>query len=138
MELGFLTAPYANQSLEDTVKLLRSRYDANTLQALELGTGNYPPNGHCNPDIYLCDREKQRELLSLLSDNGFELSALSCHGNPVHPLEEIARAHHSVQDKTIKLAGEFGVKTVVCFSGLHGDDIPGRSKSKIPIWVTNP
>lgn len=133
MKLGFFTAPYASQPLLQTLVTLRSKYSPDQLECLELGTGNYPPNGHCDLNNYLDNPARQEELRALLGKYNFSISALSCHGNPVHPRAEIASSHNSIQERTIKLAGQMGIETVVAFSGLQGD-----GHSKTPIWVTNP
>ena len=132
MELGFLTAPYAAQPLNDTMADLRRKYDPSVLQGLELGTGNYPPDGHCKPIEYLGNAGKRQELKTLFKDHQFRLTALSCHGNPLHPKAEIAKAHNGVTEQTIIVAGELEVPVVVLFSGL-----PGDGYSQIPVWVTN-
>nr|WP_245891226.1 hypothetical protein [Desmospora activa] len=59
------------------------------------------------------------------------ISALSCHGNPLHPNREISKKHHQFE-QTVLLAEKLGVDTVVTFSGC-----PGESEhSKYPVWVT--
>ncbi|OGF57779.1 MAG: xylose isomerase, partial [Candidatus Firestonebacteria bacterium RifOxyC12_full_39_7] len=57
---------------------------------------------------------------------------LSCHGNPVHPIGKIAKAHDETFKKTVLLAKELGVETVACFSGLPG----GVKGDKTPNWIT--
>jgi sugar phosphate isomerase/epimerase len=61
-----------------------------------------------------------------------EASALSCHGNPLHPDEAVAtKADRDFRD-TVRLANELGVETVITFSGC-----PGESEhSRRPSWVT--
>ena len=39
----------------------------------------------------------------MLKDEGLEISALSCHGNCLHPDKAFAKANQIVQTKTIKL-----------------------------------
>ncbi|GAI24614.1 unnamed protein product [marine sediment metagenome] len=80
------------------------------LEAVELGTGNYPGKAHCSPDELLNDREALKRYKK----------ALSCHGNPIHPQEEIAQAHHQVFEKTILLAEELEMGVVCLFSGCPG------------------
>jgi sugar phosphate isomerase/epimerase len=69
-----------------------------------------------------------------LSDHGITISALSCHGNPLHPVAERAKAATEVSRKTILLAEKLGVSTVVDFSGCPGDS----PQSTAPNWVTCP
>jgi len=69
-----------------------------------------------------------------LEDNGTSISALSCHGNPLHPDPVQAKQAQEVNRQTILLAEELGVPVVVDFSGCPGDS-PG---AKAPNWVTCP
>ena len=69
-----------------------------------------------------------------LADAGFSISALSCHGNPLHPNAEIARQHRDVQRKTVLLAEALEVPVVVDFSGCPGDSPTATA----PNWVTCP
>jgi sugar phosphate isomerase/epimerase len=63
-----------------------------------------------------------------------EISALSQHGNPLHPDTAIAQAHHDTWRKTLELAQRLEVATVVAFSGCPGDHPDARR----PNWVTCP
>jgi sugar phosphate isomerase/epimerase len=99
------------------------------LEAVELGTGNYPGNAHCDPDALL---GKAGTLLRAVEARGLTISALSCHGNPLHPDPEVARSSHDTWRKTARLAVELGVPVVNCFSGCPGDG-PAATR---PNWVT--
>ena len=63
-----------------------------------------------------------------------EISALSCHGNPVHPQKDIAGKFNHDFEKTVLLAEKLGIDRVITFSGCPGDH-PG---AKYPNWVTCP
>jgi len=69
-----------------------------------------------------------------LSDHGFSISALSCHGNPLHPDAERAKRDQETSRKTIRLAEKLGVAVVIDFSGCPGDS----PNAKYPNWVTCP
>jgi sugar phosphate isomerase/epimerase len=69
-----------------------------------------------------------------VSKRGLEISALSCHGNPLHPNPEIANAHKDAQRKTILLAEKLGIPRIITFSGCPGDN----EDAKYPNWVTCP
>jgi sugar phosphate isomerase/epimerase len=62
------------------------------------------------------------------------ISALSCHGNALHPQQALAEKAREVSRKTILLAERLGVSTVVDFSGCPGDSHAAQS----PNWVTCP
>jgi sugar phosphate isomerase/epimerase len=74
------------------------------------------------------------EFKTKLADNGANISALSCHGNPLHPNADWARQAREVSRKTILLAEKLGISIVVDFSGCPGDS----PQSTAPNWVTCP
>ena len=130
MKLSVLTVPFSSQPLSEVLPYLR----ALGVDGVELGTGGYTNKSHCDPDVLLHDPEKVRELKGLLADNGMSISALSCHGNPVHPDEWIARRDHKSYEDTLRLANLLEVDTVVTFSGCPG----GSREDRTPNWVTCP
>ncbi|GMV99976.1 MAG: hypothetical protein AMXMBFR84_11150 [Candidatus Hydrogenedentota bacterium] len=130
MKLGVLTVLFSDKSLKDVLEILRPF----GLDTVELGTGNYPGSAHCPAKELLASKPKRDELKALLKGEGLEISALSCHGNCLHPDAAFAKKNIEVQTDTIKLAKELGVKTVIDFSGCPGSD----EKSTKPNWVTCP
>ena len=128
MKLGVLTVPLQAMSAEDAFAYLHSL----GVQTVELGTGGYTNDNHLKPSVYLADDAKIKAYKKLLEKYDLEISALSCHGNPVHPNKEIAAAYHQVFVDTCKLAQKLGVETVVTFSGCPGDS----ETSQRPNWVT--
>jgi sugar phosphate isomerase/epimerase len=102
------------------------------IEMLELGTGCWPGSAHMDVDALRADAGKRREYQAKLRGHGLEISALSCHGNPVHPVEEIAHRDDAVLRKSIELAAALGVTTVVTFSGCPG----GSGKDATPNWIT--
>jgi sugar phosphate isomerase/epimerase len=128
MKIGVFTALFQSLPLEEMLDKVASF----GLDAVELGTGNYPGNQHCDPDALLGDSVKQKALLDAVAARGLTISALSCHGNPLHPDEAFARGSHETWRKTAQLAVELGVPVVNLFSGCPGDG-PGATK---PNWVT--
>ena len=130
MKLGVFTVLLSGKSLKDALLYLSEA----GVQAVEIGTGGYPGKAHANPDELLSDKAKIDELKSLVEDNGMIISALSCHGNPVHPQKEIAQSFHDDFEKTVKLAEKLGVDRVITFSGCPGDS----NDSNYPNWVTCP
>ena len=129
MRIGVFTALLANLSLDQVLEKLKS-LGVNTV---ELGTGNYPGSPHCKLEM-LQNKAALKEFKQKLDDNGFTISALSCHGEPLHPNSAIAKANQEVSRKTILLAEKLGVPVVVDFSGCPGDS----DKAKYPNWVTAP
>ena len=103
-------------------------------QAVEIGCGGFPGQAHCKPKELLADPAKLEAFKKALSDNGPETAALSTHGNPVHPVKEVADSYHDDFVNTVLLAEKLGVDTVVTFSGCPG----GAPGDKTPNWVTCP
>ena len=130
MRLGVLTVLFGQQSLDEALDYIKKV----GVEVVELGTGNYPGNAHCNPDELLADDGKLKTFKRKLEDRGMEISALSCHGNPLHPQEVTAKEHRRVQRKTILLAEKLGIERVITFSGCPGD----TDGAKHPNWVTCP
>lgn len=129
MRVGVFTPLLSQLSFEDVLKKLKS-YD---IQTVELGTGNYPGDAHAKLSM-LKNSAELKEFRQKLEDHGFSISALSCHGNPLHPDRAKREAAQKVSRETILLAEKLGVKTVVDFSGCPGDSATATQ----PNWVTCP
>ena len=130
MKIGILTVLFQDQPLEAALDQIAEL----GLEAVELGTGNYPGSAHCDPDVLLEDPKAVEALRKTVEDRGLMISALSCHGNPLHPQKALAAAHHETWRKTIRLAEKLGVDRVNTFSGCPGDS----EGSKYPNWVVCP
>lgn len=126
MKIGCFSVLFGDKSLEDAAEIIAGL----GCEMIELGTGNYPGNAHCNPAELLSNDEKVNELKKIVDDNGLEISALSCHGNPVHPNSEIAKEHHDVHRKTVELAQKLGIEVVINFSGCPG----ANEQATVPAW----
>src|SRR5688572_4431599 len=102
------------------------------LDAVELGCGNYPGDRHCRPAELLADDAACARFDAAIRERGLVISALSCHGNPVHPDPARARHDDEVFRDTVRLAARLGVGVVNVFSGCPGDGPDGSQ----PNWVT--
>ncbi len=129
MRLGVFTPLLSQMPLEDVLASLKTLQ----INTVELATGNYPGNAHCKLSM-LDDASALKEFKRQIEDHGASISALSCHGNPLHPDPAQALQAQEVNRKTILLAAELGVSTVVDFSGCPGDSL----NAKAPNWVTCP
>lgn len=125
MKIGVFTVLFGDRPLEETLDYL---VDAG-VEAVEIGTGAYPGNAHCDPDALLSDAAKLDAFRRAIERRGLVLSALSCHGNPLHPDEPIAAAHRAVFDRTLELAARLGVDRVITFSGCPGGGRTRRSRT---------
>ncbi len=97
MKLGVLTALFGDQPFEKVLDYLKNA----GLDAIELGAGNFAPKNHCDPDILLYNDKEFEKFKKIIDNSGLIISALSCHGNPLHPNREIAKAHIEAQHKAI-------------------------------------
>ncbi|HEX5229453.1 MAG TPA: sugar phosphate isomerase/epimerase [Bryobacteraceae bacterium] len=129
MKIGVFTALLSELPLDQVLDKL-DRLDIHTV---ELGTGNYPGGPHC-PLAMLNDARALREFKRKLDDRGFSISALSCHGNPLHPNAAVAREFQETSRKSVRLAEKLGVPVVIDFSGCPGDS----NSAKYPNWITCP
>ena len=129
MKVGVFTALLSQMSLDEVLKKLKS----NGVSTVELGTGNYPGDPHCK--LSMLDNPGELDTFKKkLADNGFSISALSCHGNALHPDPAFSKTSQEVNEKTILLAEKLGVPVVIDFSGCPGDS----DNAKFPNWVTCP
>jgi sugar phosphate isomerase/epimerase len=131
MKLGLFTPVLGKL---DTRQMLAKVRALGKVQALELGTGGWPGCDHLDLDALLKDSQAAREYRKTIADAGLTISALSCHGNPLHPDRKTAACYDEVFEKTICLANRLEVPVVVTFSGCPGDSDDARH----PNWVTAP
>ncbi|MBP1921693.1 DNA-(apurinic or apyrimidinic site) lyase [Halorubrum alkaliphilum] len=130
MDLGVLTVPLGDQSIDQAFAYLSDL----GVDAVELGVGGWPGEGHIDRQAYLDDDRAQAELDELLDEYDLRISALATHNNPLHPEEERADDADRELREAIELADQLGVDTVTCFSGLPAG-APGDST---PNWITAP
>ena len=128
MKLGVFNPVLAGMSFEDAMKYLAD----SGVQAVEIGCGGFPGKAHCDPAVLLNDEAALEHFKKVLSDNHLEISALSNHGNPVHPDAEIAKKFRDDFAGAVLLAEKLGVKRIIAFSGCPG----GSAEDKTPNWVT--
>ncbi len=128
MKLGVLTVPLQNETAEDAFRYLSGL----GVETVELGAGAFTTDSHLGREAILADPKKADELKALLKKYNLTISALSCHGNPVHPQKEIAERDNKVFEETVLVAEMLGVDTIVTFSGCPGDS----ANSVYPNWVT--
>lgn len=130
MKLGVFSVLFAQKSLEETLDYIASK----GLEAIEIGTGGYPGNAHCDPDVLLADDAKLKAFKQAVESRGLIISALSCHANPLHPQKAISSEHDATIRKTIELANRLEVPVVNTFSGCPGD----HEDAKYPNWPVAP
>jgi sugar phosphate isomerase/epimerase len=130
MKIGVFAVLFGNKPFEETLDYLVEL----GVEAVEIGTGAYPGNAHCDPAALLRSDRKLEAFRQAISRRGLTISALSCHGNPLHPQTRLARDHHDVFLRTLELAHRLEVETVITFSGCPAGDPKGAQ----PNWIVSP
>lgn len=130
MKLGVMANCFGDKSWEDAVKAAK----AAGLEAIEPGTGGFVGRAHCDPEVLLKDDSAAGKFIDVYKSQGIEISALSAHGNPLHPDKNVSDEHKNDLINTVKLAEKIGVKVVNCFAGCPG----AGEDAKYPNWITCP
>lgn len=133
MKIGIFTALFGDKSLEEALDIIQ----AEGIEAVEFGAGAYPGAAHLGQsheavEALISDKSKRDALVNQVEKRGLMISAISCHGNPIHPNREVAADHHRAFVNSVKLASALGVSCVNGFSGCPGDGPQAIN----PNWVT--
>jgi sugar phosphate isomerase/epimerase len=129
MRVGVFTPLLSQLPLPVVLKKLAALH----IETVELATGNYVGDAHCKLTM-LDNPGSLAEFQQVLADHGVKISALSCHGNALHPNKDHAKRDREVSRKTILLAEKLCVPMMVDFSGCPGDS----PNATAPNWVTCP
>lgn len=129
MKLGAYTACLADLPTPDMLTHLAGL----GLSSVEVNSGGFIPSPHCPVDGLLAAKATRSAYLQQIADAGLELTALNCNGNPLNPLPGVGPKHADDLRRSIRLAGELGVPTVITMSGTPGSD----PDAKYPSWVVN-
>lgn len=130
MKLGMLTSAICNLTLDETLQYCSEI----GLEAVEIGCGGIIGIHHCDPEILLNDEAAFEAFKQKFSHYSIEISAFSCHGNPVHPVKEIADRYDQAVRSGILLAEKMNIDTICGFSGCPGSE----PQSIYPHWHTVP
>lgn len=101
------------------------------MDCVEIATGGFSPTAHLKVDDLLASDDNCKRFMEEIEKRGLKLGALNANGNVLWP-GKIGKEHSECLEKTFKLAGKLGVKTVVAMSGLPGS----CPEDKWPNWVT--
>jgi sugar phosphate isomerase/epimerase len=133
MKIGIFTALFGDKSRGEALDIIA----AEGIQAVEFGAGAYPGASHLGGtheavEELIEDKSKRDELVRDVESRGLTISAISCHGNPLHPDKKVAEDHHRAFVNSVKLASALGIECVNGFSGCPGD----HPEAILPNWVT--
>ncbi|GAB4452410.1 MAG: sugar phosphate isomerase/epimerase [Armatimonadaceae bacterium] len=138
MKIGIFTALFHDRPIEEALDYIAEA----GIESVELGGGAYPGSRHLDDlggiKALVEDDTKRQRLVDLVKSRNLIISAISVHGNPIHPNKQVANEHHEAFTNAVllaeKLAGD-GIMpqaTVNGFSGCPGDG----PRAKNPNWVT--
>jgi sugar phosphate isomerase/epimerase len=130
MKVGVLTLLFGSKPLEETLDYLQSL----GVDAVEFGAGGYVKSAHFPTRELLNDDATLRRLKNGIRERHLQVSALSCHGNPLHPNPQVANDHHADFVDTCRLAEKLEVNQVNTLSGCPASD----PKAELPNWITCP
>jgi len=130
MKLGVLSVVFGDKSWEDATAAIK----AAGLEAVEVGAGGFVGKTHCNPEKLLKDEDARKRFVDAYKSKGLELSALSVHGNPLHPDPNYSKEHVEDLKNAIKLAEKIGVRVINGFCGCPG----AGEDARYPNWITCP
>jgi len=128
MKIGVVANVLQDKPLDEALKIFKDL----GIQQIEPGCGGYAGKAHVDPEHLLANPAALEKFCQTLKDSGLTISALSCHGNPVHPDAAKAQEYHEDMVNTVRLAQKLGIDTITCFSGCPGD----CENSRYPNWVT--
>ena len=117
MKIGVFTVLFSQRPFEEALDYIK----AAGCEAVEIGVGGYPGPAHANAAALLEDDAARQRFQDAVTSRGLEISALSCHGNPLHPRREIAEAHDRDYRNAVQLA-----QKLERADGDHLLRLPGR------------
>lgn len=130
MKLGVFSVVLGDKTLEEACQFLEEQGAG----MIEIGCGGFPGKAHCDPEVLLHDDVKLEEFKNTIKKHNLQISALSSHGNMVHPDKALAESFDKDLTNAILLAEKLGVPVVNTFSGCPG----GSPEDKTPNWTTAP
>ena len=130
MKLGTLTVALGDLPFEEACSFLAQR----GVQMVEIGCGGCPGKAQCDAEELLENEGKRQAFVDTLKKYNLEISALSSHGNMVHPDKAVAERFEKDFTNAILLAEKLNVPVVNTFSGCPG----GSREDRTPNWVTCP
>ncbi|OAN76321.1 hypothetical protein A8B78_02215 [Jannaschia sp. EhC01] len=126
MKLGFVSDSLGAMTFTD----MMDHAARMGVSGVEVNTCGWSTAPHCNMDDLLGNPSAQAAFRKEFEDRGLEIISLNANGNPLHPTDP---KQGDDLKRTIRLAGEMGIKTVCAMSGLPA----GSDKDTMPNWVVS-
>ncbi len=129
MKLGVFSPVLADMDLTDALAYLHGM----GVEQMELGCGGFPGTAHADITELYKSKAAVDKINDAFGKNSITVSALSVHGNGVHPDKAVAKKATDELVAAIRTAKKLGTDRVVTFSGCPGDKM-----SSCPNWITCP
>ena len=100
MKLGVFTALLGKKPLDAALDFVCEL----GIEAVEIGAGAYASGKHLDVKKLLSSVNARSDFLANIRGRGLEISALSAHGNPLHPKADVATPHPQALRNAIRLA----------------------------------
>jgi sugar phosphate isomerase/epimerase len=127
MRLGFVSDSLGNRPFADMLdQAARIGVDG-----VEINTGGWSTAPHCDLAALAKDAGARKAFARAFAERGLHIVALNANGNQLHPVA--GGVQSACLHDTIRVAGELGIETVCCMSGLPGGG-PGETT---PNWVVS-
>src|ERR671912_2890450 len=104
MKIGVFTVLFKQRPFEEALDYIK----AACCDAVEIGAGGVNGLAHADAAALLEDDAALKRFRDAVTSRGLEISALSCHGNPLHPRREIAEEHDRDYRNAVQLAQKLG------------------------------
>ena len=130
MYLSAITSGLLDRSLSEAATKLHEL----GLKHIELPAGGFFPKTHCDPRQLLDDATAFDQFQDTLKQYDLTLTALSIHGQPLHPDPEIAKNYGQEFKDTCALAEKLNISRIILLAGLP-EAAPG---DKTPNWIIFP
>ena len=130
MKLGAFNTLFFDRGFEEALDAIK----AYGCDAVEIGCGGFITKKHIDPSQLIDDDVKCKSVPKTVEKAGLFISALSCHGNVLHPDAKIAGPHRQDFRDAVVLASKIGVERIITFAGCAGTS----DKDANPSWITCP
>jgi sugar phosphate isomerase/epimerase len=127
MKLGFVSDSLGKRSLSEVLDQAAHL----GVDGIEVNTGGWSTAPHFDLALMKSDPAARKAFARAFADRDLEIIALNANGNPLHPVS--GHIQSACLHDTIRVAGDMGIKTVCCMSGLPGGG-PGETT---PNWVVS-
>ena len=129
MEIALMGASMLDRSWDEFLDAASKE----RVRFVEACSGGHIPKVHYDPVELASNDASYERFAESLSSRGMAISSFSCHGNPLHPNEDIASRAHDDFVATCDVAAKMNVRHVSVLGGCPG----GGPEDRVPNWIIN-